>query len=554
MIGIYVRVSSSNQVIDGFSIDVQKQMGVDFANSMKSEYIIYEDLGLSGGSIEKRKGYQRMIYDIEHNIIDKIWVRDTSRLNRDLLNSVEFRLSCLKNKVILYGDGRIYDFNQPQDVVMLDIFNVFSEYQRKYSGGLSSQSKERLLESGFYILGSIPFGFKRVDGKLEVSEIDLKILNTIWKYAKEGNTLRKIRSELIIEYGEYMTRNGKILSFQGMWISKILRNELYYTGIFKTKYGDKIYEWKVEKLIDYESWKIINQEYNEKIKLRRVEKLSVLEGKLYCSVCNNKLYFYLSYGYKSKKDKDKKKYYYVQCGNDKCIMYRKNAIRHEILMKDFMVFFNKIKNSDKIGLVDEFRNTINNLYNEHKTKLVGFDRKTIVNKIEKLEEQRERLKNLYFIGDLVLEEYKERKNLINVEIGRLEDKLLEEGKIYDDELIIKYLEHIQKLSESKNDSYIIKNLINKIYIRKVNRSWFDGGYRIFYKIDWNFLGRMDNKLKLVLFLTMSNLFNIKNNSYNLNSNTNEVKVNERFFKLIIEFYVRDFKIIIKDCYLEYVFV
>jgi hypothetical protein len=178
----------------------------------------------------------------------------------------------------------------------------------------------------------------------------------------------------------------------------------------------------------------------------------------------------------------------------------------------------------------------------------------IVKKIEKLEEQRERLKNLYFIGDLVLEEYKERKFLINTEIGRLEDKLLEEGKIYDDELIIKYLDHIQKLSENKNDSYIVKNLIDKIYVRKVIRDWFDGGYRIFYKIDWNFLGRIDNKLKLVLFLTLSNLFNIKSNSYNLTLNTNKVKINERFFKLIIEFYVKDFKIIIKDCYFEYVFL
>jgi site-specific DNA recombinase len=554
MIGIYVRVSSSNQVVEGFSIDVQKQMGIDFAKSLKSEYIIYEDLGLSGGSIEKRKGYQRMIYDIEHNIIDTIWVRDTSRLNRDLLNSVEFRLSCLKNKVILYGDGRKYDFNQPQDVVMLDVFNVFSEYQRKYSGGLSSQSKERLLENGIYILGSIPFGYKRVEGKLEVSEIDVKILNTIWKYAKEGNSLRQIKSELVLEYGEHITRNGKILSFQVMWISRILRNELYYTGKFETKYRDKIYQWDIEPLLDYETWKYINKEYTEKIKLRRVEKLNVLEGKLYCSVCNNKLYFYLAYGYKGKKDREKKKYYYAQCGNEKCSIFRKNAIEEKILMKDFMVFFSKIKNSDKIGLIEEFRNTINNLYNEHKTKLVGFDRKMIVKKIEKLEEQRERLKNLYFIGDLVLEEYKERKFLINTEIGRLEDKLLEEGKIYDDELIIKYLDHIQKLSENKNDSYIVKNLIDKIYVRKVIRDWFDGGYRIFYKIDWNFLGRIDNKLKLVLFLTLSNLFNIKSNSYNLTLNTNKVKINERFFKLIIEFYVKDFKIIIQDCYFEYVFL
>ena len=125
-------------------------------------------------------------------------------------------------------------------------------------------------------------------------------------------------------------------------------------------------------------------------------------------------------------------------------------------------------------------------------------------------------------------------------------------KIYDNYLIQEYLKHIQKLSEKRNDSYIVNNLINKIYVRRVNRKWFDGGFRIFYKIDWNFLGKIDIKLKMVVFILLSNLFQTNNLLYSLDSKTNKDNLYKRYLKLVIEFYIDRFKLVIVDCYLEYV--
>jgi hypothetical protein len=65
-------------------------------------------------------------------------------------------------------------------------------------------------------------------------------------------------------------------------------------------------------------------------------------------------------------------------------------------MKDFMIFFNKIKNSNKLDLVEDFKERINYLYDEQKNNLIGFNRKDVVRKIEDLEEKRERLKKLFF--------------------------------------------------------------------------------------------------------------------------------------------------------------
>jgi len=552
MIGIYVRVSSSNQVVDGISIDIQKQIGISFADSLGEGYRIYEDGGLSGGSIEKRKSYQNLVCDIENGEIDKVWVRDLSRLNRDLKNSLEFRFCLKKNKTQLFEDGRIINFDNEQDVLLLDMMNVVGEYHRKYSGTLSSTSKIKMLSDGKYVFGGIPFGYKRENNKLVVNNVDVDILNIIWNCAIVGMSLRKIRTEIILKCGNDFVRNGKKLTFQNMWLNRIIKNELYYSGLFKTKFKDREYEFEVEKLIDYDRWNKILNEYSGKIKLRRIEKINVLEGKIYCSGCNNKMYFYASNGYKRKDGTVLKKYYYCMCGNENCEKFKKNGIEEKLLMKDFMVFFNKIKNSDKLDLVEEFKERINYLYDEQKNNLVGFNRKGVVKKIEDLEEKRDRLKYLFMENDLERKEYEELKFEINKEINIWENKLREEGKIYDDKLIKEYLNHIQKISGNKSDSYIVNNLINKIYVRKVKRDWFEGGFRIFYKIDWNFLGRLDNKLKLLLFVSMSMIQN-ENVLYKLDLLRNKDKVYKRNIKIMIEFYVDNFKIMIVDCYLEDVF-
>jgi site-specific DNA recombinase len=552
MIGIYVRVSSSNQVVDGISIDIQKQIGINFADSLGEGYRIYEDGGLSGGSIEKRKSYQNLVCDIENGEIDKVWVRDLSRLNRDLKNSLEFRFCLKKNKTQLFEDGRIINFDNEQDVLLLDIMNVVSEYHRKYSGTLSSTSKIKMLSDGKYVFGGIPFGYKRENDKLVVNNVDVDILNIIWNCAIEGMSLRKIRTEIILKYGNDFMRNGKKLTFQNMWLNRIIKNELYYSGLFKIKFKDREYEFEVEKLIDYDRWNRILEEYSGKIKLRRIDKINVLEGKICCSGCNNKMYFYAANGYKRKDGIVLKKYYYCMCGNEKCEKFKKNGIEEKLLMKDFMVFFNKIKNSDKLDLVEEFKERINYLYDEQKNNLVGFNRKGVVKKIEDLEEKRDRLKYLFMENDLERKEYEELKFEISKEINIWENKLREEGKIYDDKLIKEYLNHIQKISGNKSDSYIVNNLINKIYVRKVKRDWFEGGFRIFYKIDWNFLGRLDNKLKLLLFVSMS-IIQKENVLYKLDLLRNKDKVYKRNIKIMIEFYVDNFKIIIVDCYLEDVF-
>ena len=50
-----------------------------------------------------------------------------------------------------------------------------------------------------------------------------------------------------------------------MWMNRIIKNDLYYSGKFKTTFKDVEYEFDVNPLIDELKWKSVYDEYSKKI-------------------------------------------------------------------------------------------------------------------------------------------------------------------------------------------------------------------------------------------------------------------------------------------------
>lgn len=84
--GIYYRVSSEEQ-IDGFSLDAQRRTLLDFCQS-KGWRIAdeYADEGKSarGDKIEKRPAFKRMMEDAESGRIDVVIVHKIDRFSRNI--------------------------------------------------------------------------------------------------------------------------------------------------------------------------------------------------------------------------------------------------------------------------------------------------------------------------------------------------------------------------------------------------------------------------------------------------------------------------------------
>ena len=99
IVGIYIRVSSQEQKNDGVSVDVQRNMGIDFCERNGYEYRIYDkDLGKSSmKGREFRKDYAKLVDDIQNGSIKGVWVYSIDRLMRDIVEFEYFKSLVLSN-------------------------------------------------------------------------------------------------------------------------------------------------------------------------------------------------------------------------------------------------------------------------------------------------------------------------------------------------------------------------------------------------------------------------------------------------------------------------
>lgn len=538
MVGIYVRVSSEQQV-EGISLDVQKQIGINWCNSNNKEYKIFEDAGKSGGSITKRDGYQDLIEEIISGYIDEIWVRDLWRLNRENKNSIDLRLICFDKKVKIYEDGKLYDFNNSENVLMYDMFNSIGEYYRKYSGKMSVMSRKRMLSDGKYILGSVLFGYELVNGRLRIVDKEVEIIKFVYDLMDNNRSIKGIVKELRIKYGvgEYF-RMGKNLKFSDGWVSKLINNETYYSGILKVKFDNDDFEFKIEPILNKDYWVRVNDKWKNGFRKRESVDIGVYNDLIYCYVCNRKCHVFSQNGWK-KKDGTSLKYYYLNCNNTECRNYRRNVIDIRNIEIDFKIFMNNIMDGDRKIKIEDFKDKLNIMYGERVEKIEKVDYKKIVNDIEILEEELGRLKKLYVMRDLSEEEYLiEKENRLN----RLEEynKVLYErdNKVYNDELILKYLEEINKLNVGISDDEFIERFIDRIYIRVIRRDYFEKGRLIKYKVDWKDLDLiLEGKKKSNKNLLTKN-----------QSKTFEEILIKRNLGVVIEFEIINFKFKIDSLY------
>ena len=86
VIGLYVRVSSSQQIIEGESLETQIDNGKRFCNKNGYEYKIYNEGSKSGGD-RNRNTYNKLINNLREGVLDGIWVFSMSRLNRESVES-----------------------------------------------------------------------------------------------------------------------------------------------------------------------------------------------------------------------------------------------------------------------------------------------------------------------------------------------------------------------------------------------------------------------------------------------------------------------------------
>jgi DNA invertase Pin-like site-specific DNA recombinase len=115
---VYVRTATSNDD----SIITQLNAGLAKALEFGLEPVIYDESVKSGKlEYDQKPALINLLYDISHGLIKHLYVYDLIRLSRDSQQWVDIVTMLNNFNVLLYTNGKTYDFNNPVDELAIGI-------------------------------------------------------------------------------------------------------------------------------------------------------------------------------------------------------------------------------------------------------------------------------------------------------------------------------------------------------------------------------------------------------------------------------------------------
>ena len=460
--GIYIRVSTFDQVREGFSLGEQEERLKEFCNFRKYNiYKIYQDAGISAKN-DKRPAYQEMIEDVKKGNINVIVALKLDRLTRSVydieklmkfVNDYECDIDCMADESnTTTSNGRM-------------VMRIMTSVSQNEIEKCSERTKFGM--AGAIKNGHIPnrtgLGFKRENKKLVPDPLTKDIIVRIFDLYLEGKSHQAIAN---------IYNKEKVLGKTNWYdstIQKILSNELYkgdYVNGKRTKYPT-YYENVIEPIVSKEKWE--SCQYQKLRNARHYERTAtyLFTNKLKCSKCGNFL------GGHATTKTNGKKYYYYKCNTCKTYF---NEIDIEKELKAFML---------ELAKQDDL---INNYYTPFIKSKLEDKTEDYKKEIKDLDKQLDRIKTAYIKGVVKLEDFDKEIKHIEYQKSDLEKRQKGQKQYEDlsftlnDLLIIQDIQEIEFYTnpdvlnnwsnKSKEDKQkIIGKYIDNITIEKKNNKF-----------------------------------------------------------------------------------
>lgn len=234
-VGIYVRVSTEEQVSSGISLSAQKQKLEEYCKFNEWEIIeCYIEEGLSGSTL-KRPQLQRLIDDCKNDRLDVLLVYKLDRLSRSLRDIILTIDELKEYNVDFVSLTEQIDTTNPVGKLMFHIIGAFAEFERDMICQRVTMAMDKNAKDG-HVQYKPPFGYRFEDKRLIVVDDEADVVKDIYRAYLRGNSTVKI---------------SRSLNLPRSLVYRILTNETY---LGRVKWNGKIFEGKHEHLIDEESF------------------------------------------------------------------------------------------------------------------------------------------------------------------------------------------------------------------------------------------------------------------------------------------------------------
>lgn len=374
--------------VEGYSIDAQKELLVNFAKSKEySSYKFYIDGGYSGKDLN-RPAIQELMKDVENHEIDTVIVFKLDRISRSQRDTL-YLIEEVFNK---YNVGFIsvrenFDTTSPFGKAMIGILSVFAQLERETILERTRLGLRKRAEAGLWRGGGkipFPYDYDEKKGILVPNPEKVKLLNKMITLYLGGSSFVQI-SNIV-----------------GMDESMVEKRILSRTNLGIIPYKGEEFEGQHEPVVSEEL-------YNRIIKMNKLRSKSrtarhyLLSGKIYCGKCGAK-YRYQKWGkrlicycYSQQQSRPK----FIKDPNCKNKRYDSFEIEDAVLENIFAMsldekIFEENMLTFNVNTVEELENRINKISNQIENLLnyisLGIAIKETSNKINVLEKERKKLK------------------------------------------------------------------------------------------------------------------------------------------------------------------
>lgn len=205
-VALYVRVSTTSQLEEGYSIEEQKAKLESYCDIKDWHiYKVYTDGGFSGSTTE-RPALEQLIKDAQSKLFDTVLVYKLDRLSRsqkDTLYLIEDIF--LKNNIEFVSLLENFDTSTPFGRAVIGLLSVFAQLEReqiKERMQLGKLGRAKAGKSMMWAKTSYGYNYDKETGSMTVNEYEALAVKEIYSSYLAGMSITKLRDKINEEYSK----------------------------------------------------------------------------------------------------------------------------------------------------------------------------------------------------------------------------------------------------------------------------------------------------------------------------------------------------------------
>jgi DNA invertase Pin-like site-specific DNA recombinase len=190
--GIYIRVSTEDQVREGFSLGEQEEKLRALCQYKDYEiYNVYKDAGISAKDMEHRPQFQQMLEDMKKGKINYIVAYKLDRVTRSVRDLEELISLLEKYNTYLVCDRDDVNTSTANGRFFVRMLTVLSQLEIEIVSERTKFGLNGAIKSG-HLPGIVPFGYKKENKKTVIDESLREYVERAFDLYMQGKSYQQI--------------------------------------------------------------------------------------------------------------------------------------------------------------------------------------------------------------------------------------------------------------------------------------------------------------------------------------------------------------------------